>query len=363
MKFENEFITEVCKFINPSSEKLGALMQRSLDYPYILGHLLYNRVGGAAFYTLQKCGLLEKTNREFRNTLRQIFISGYRKSESFCIYLNTLSAMLKNVSFPYAVLKGGYLASQYPKGLRTSNDVDFLVGQTHITDLADLLKANGFQQGELKNDTFVAASRAEILKSRMNRGETIPFVKKIDLPELEYCEIDINFSLDYKAKQNKELVSALLRNAEPRIHTENGTLRTLSNTDFIIHLCVHLFKEATVINWVNMGRDLSLYKFMDLYMLLISETGTDFYRSLLAAIKALNLERECYYALLYTKTLFAIKSIPLKRLLLQIKPENTAYMDEIIDPVNRKTYAYTLNLNDRIFCGARKEFLHEITYA
>ena len=44
-------------------------------------------------------------------------------------------------------------------------------------------------------------------------------------------------------------------------------LYTLSLPDFILHLCAHLYKEATVMAWVEMGRDQSLYKYADLYLL------------------------------------------------------------------------------------------------
>ena len=73
MKNENTFILEACKFLKPDKDKLIELMDHTLDYPYILGQLLYNRMGGVAYYTLKKCELLYKLNREFRNSLKSIY--------------------------------------------------------------------------------------------------------------------------------------------------------------------------------------------------------------------------------------------------------------------------------------------------
>ncbi len=44
MDNENKFILELCKFKYADKDKLTELMKERLDYPYILGHLLYNRV-------------------------------------------------------------------------------------------------------------------------------------------------------------------------------------------------------------------------------------------------------------------------------------------------------------------------------
>jgi hypothetical protein len=35
-------------------------MNESIDYPYVLGHLQFNRVSGAVYYTLNKLNLIGK---------------------------------------------------------------------------------------------------------------------------------------------------------------------------------------------------------------------------------------------------------------------------------------------------------------
>ena len=45
MENEKLYILALCNFIRPDKEKLERLMDGSLDYPYILGQLLYNRAG------------------------------------------------------------------------------------------------------------------------------------------------------------------------------------------------------------------------------------------------------------------------------------------------------------------------------
>ena len=187
----------------------------------------------------------------------------------------------------------------------------------------------------------------------------MPFIKRVKLPQMEHLEIDINFSLDFKARQESEVVSSLLKNTEPLIHTASGNLATLSAVDFLIHLCCHLYKEAAVYAWVEMERDLSLYKFADIYLLLHEWADANLHRDLEYQIRAYGLQKECYYALLRTKELFGVTNGALDALLKAIRPQSTAYLNEILRPDQKKTYRYAEAFTDWIFASGRKERLYE----
>lgn len=356
MKIEQSIVLELCKFTNPNKEKIMEMLKEVSDYPFVLGHLIYNRMGAIAYETIRKCDLVGNVNREFCNSLANIYEMNCERTKSYNKTLEMISEVLEGVDFPYALLKGAYLISVYPLGLRTSNDIDILIEQHNITKVANLLQRNGFIQGNLRNGVFVPATRLEIIKSRMNRGETVPFVKKVDLPKLMYCEIDINFSIDSIAYQKTDIVNTMLHDVKKMILDTSYTLLPL---DFLIHLCVHLFKEATVINWVKMGRDLSLYKFCDIYLLLEKWMDEDFSRNLSNKILDYGLNKECYYALYYTKKLFGIENIILDSLLNEIKPNNVEYLKEVVDIEKGKTYYHEKDIIDWFFCGNRKELLFE----
>lgn len=201
MKRENQLILELCRFLEPDGERLRALLEEPLDGPYVLGQLLYHRVGGVAYHTLVSCGLLDRLHRECRNSLRTVYEAGAQQTASLHHVLADLGEVLEGAPFPYAVLKGAFLARLYPAGLRTSNDIDVLVGGQDISALAERLTAAGYRQGYLRGGMFTPATRTQIVSARMNRGETVPFLKRVDLPGMTYSEIDVNFSLDYKARR------------------------------------------------------------------------------------------------------------------------------------------------------------------
>lgn len=360
-RLEREFILELCKVKTYKKERIISLMQKELDYPYILGHLLFHRVGGVAFYVLKQCDLLAKVNREFRNVLQTIYRDACQKADSYVKSMEDLAEILKEFNSPYAVLKGALLVSIYERGLRTSNDFDILLQAKNITELSNLLKENGFVQGHIRSGEFKAASRSEIIMSRMNRGETVPFIKEINLPSMKYCEIDLNFSLDFQAKQYEAVLSKMLSNTKPNIKLANENLQTLDLADFLIHLCAHLYKEATVINWVKMGRDISLYKYIDIYLFIHMYMDNAYAERLAQRIKAYGLEKECYYAFYYTKELLNVDNMNLDKLLTQIKPTNTVFMKQIIDPANGKIYQFNEEYIPWVFNSNRGGCLYEAT--
>lgn len=60
-------------------------------------------------------------------------------------------------------------------------------------------------------------------------------------------------------------------------------------------------------DWVRMGRDLSLYKFCDIYLFLREMTEEQADR-LAEAAAVCGLEKECAYSFAYTRRLFDIRS-------------------------------------------------------
>ena len=355
MRDEQIFILQVCNFINPDEKKIMQLLSLPLDYPYVLGQLLFNRMGAIAYYTLKNCNVLHKLNREFRNTLKSIYEVGIEKTRSMKKAIKFMSSILSDDKFPYAVLKGSFLVDEYPEGLRTSNDIDFLIEQENISFLSGKLKNEGFIQGNIKNDSFSPSSRKEIIMSRMNRGETVPYIKKINYTKMEFLEIDINFSLDYKATSN-ENIAQLLNNRQ----LMNSGLYTLSLADFIIHLCVHLYKEATTYSWVKMNRDLSIYKFFDIYFLLFMYLNEELCNQLIEKIIEYDLKKECYYSFLYSSQLFELKNYMFENMINAIKPEKMDFLQIIIDPGTNQVLKYDESFIDWLFCSNRKEKLYEV---
>lgn len=259
---EKELFKALCSFETETFDE--ELLEAAS--PTVLGHLFFNRMQAIAYGTLERHGLLGMVNREFRNSLKAAYEQNRKKNDSFFRSVEYLEGVLSGCDRPYAMLKGAFLCKWYPEGYRTSNDIDLLVHPKDITEVGNTLLKGGFLQGNVRSGNFVPASHKEIIESKMTRGETVPYIKEVKFPEMQFLEVGINFSLDYK-QGGTALLEEMMKNTV--IEEKDGfRVRTLRRDDFFIHLCAHLYKEATTLPWVEMRRDMTLYKYCDIYMLL-----------------------------------------------------------------------------------------------
>jgi len=90
MRREDKYILHCCRFLQPDYAALEELHDQNLDYIYILGQLMFNRVGGVGWHTLANAPFLGKLNREFRNPLKAVHEAGVQKGDSFARALDLL---------------------------------------------------------------------------------------------------------------------------------------------------------------------------------------------------------------------------------------------------------------------------------
>ena len=326
--------------------------------PTVLGQLFFNRMQSVAYGTLTKHGLLGKINREFRNSLKGAYEQSIQKNKSFEESVMYLNRILSRWGYNYAMLKGAYLCGCYPQGFRTSNDIDLLVLPEDVTRIGEVLVDAGFQRGSIRNGEFVPATRKEIIESKMMRGEIVPYIKQLRLPGMQFLEVDVNFSLDYKPG-NTQLVNDMLTHATIR---SAGSLRipTLEEDDFFVHLCCHLYKEATTLPWVEMSRDMTLYKYCDIYMLLddIDQAKTE---QLFEKARALQREKICAFAVLQTATLFDFRNTYACVLAERVLETDPDFLHTVVSPQEKKNYIFKeKDVFERFFDDNRKQLLVEV---
>ena len=357
-KKEKELFWELAKFLTADKNKLDTLLPESAT-PAVLGHLFFNRMAATAFDVLRSHGMLGKLNREFRNSLQNAYLQNVARNESFFHCLRLLSSALEEHKTKYAMLKGAMLCGFYPRGYRTSNDIDLLVAPENVSVIGQALSEAGFRQGHIRNGAFTPATRREIIDSKMNRGETIPYILEVDLPFMHYLEVDINFSLDYK-NSNPSIIRQMLQRAIDYRITNDIRIRTLEQTDFFIHLCSHLYKEATTLPWVKMNRDLTLYKFCDIYLELCVFCNTDIDKVFERA-KELDIADICACVILWSEQLIPANNTYSVELSEAQLANNPALPNIVFDPAGKKQYRYTeSDIRKRFFASNRKKLLTEV---
>lgn len=162
----------------------------------------------------------------------------------------------------------------------------------------------------------------------------MPYIKKVDLPFMKLFEVDINFSLDYK-NGNGNTLADMLSNICIK-NEKQLSIPTLDDADFFIHLCAHLYKEATTLPWIEMRRDMALYKYCDIYMLLSEMSDRQLQRVFTKATE-LGMEKICAYAVLETMGLFDIKNAFAHQIADAVLEDDPDFCLKVVSPKDRKT--------------------------
>ncbi len=355
---ERALYKELCSFLTADPDRLSYLIKKAAT-PAVLGKLHYNRMQGVALQTIKRYAPNAPINREFKNSLKLVSKINRMKNDDLYKVLDELRKALDGKEEKYAALKGALLCGMYPEGCRTSNDVDLLVRQKDLTEIGDCLRQCGFRQGKVTENGFVPADRKEIINSRINRGETIPYIKEINGKAETFAEVDLNFSLDYKNGGDKLTDSILNRSYDKKVG--QSIVRTLSNEDFLVHLCCHLYKEAATLPWIGMRRDMTMYKYCDIYFLLhgMDTEGVDAFFS---RSHSLGVDRACAYAVLSADALFInVNRYAVLRARELMKGDDLT-MVRVTAPAEKKEYEYTTSdIAERFFSADRTKLLREVT--
>lgn len=349
-----EVLLELCdKYMDVYKIK-EIIKVQEIDWEKLCGFVIANRMIGISYKNLKKANI--KIPGEIEKALQVLYEINKVKSEKFKNDVLYISKLLNNVSFPYALLKGAFLTtSLYDAGERTSNDIDILVESKNVTEIQNVLLQNGFVQGWYREGEIVKATRQEVLRAKMNYGETVPFIKL----EKEKIEVDLNFSVDYKP--GNEVVAELL-NGVIDVPYNGKQFKCLNTEDFLIHLCCHLYKEATTFDWVRRRLDLLLYKFSDINVFVRKYFDCSFAHHLKNEIYNKEVKKECYYALENTSKIYPnLNEIEgFQNLKEAIRPHDLKFMNQIVFPSEKKLYQYNIEFIDWFFCDNRTKCLEEI---
>lgn len=354
--YEKELFFTLCNFVNRDTDKLNLLLTENASEE-VLGTLFFNRMQGIAYTVIRDSGLLGKVNREFRGSLKNAHEHNIEKNLTYFACIRLLSEILRDQKGKYVMLKGALLCNKYPDGCRTSNDIDLLVCPEFVTDIGNTLINAGFMQGNIRNGEFIPATRKEIIESKITRGETVPYILYVGLPFMDYLEVDINFSLDYK-NSNDNTVNNIISNAT-ETETEDYGVITPNHIDFLIHLCCHLYKEATTIPWVQMKRDMTLYKYVDIHML-ANNMDNNSISNFFNRSKDLNAEEICACVIIWTDGLFGISN---RHLVDEANAtlSNRDILDIVVAPSEHKTFIYKeKDIKARFFEKNRIDLLKEV---
>lgn len=273
------------------------LKQQDMDWASFLGLILYHRVNGVVYRKLRGMNGIPWRIHFY---LRAVYEEMVQRTVLHQQEIRRIDEVLYENGVRYAFMKGAVLnVLYYEKGERISGDSDLMVDVKDLDLCCQLMRDLGYRQGKLEHGVFMPATKKELFFARMNTYEIVPFLKAIDERYLAYHAVDINFRLSND--DGNEAASQMLSDVV-RLEIGGAKIQTLSVERFLIFLCIHHYREATMIYKIANGEDMVLYKYMDIHMF-IRKSPVDWDR-LVSVCAEMNRKKEVYHTLSYTELLY-----------------------------------------------------------
>ncbi|MBC1744143.1 nucleotidyltransferase family protein [Listeria welshimeri] len=242
-----------------------------LNWDYIIAKTVRHRITGYFLKGLKRLELENHLPNEFAKLLMNM--KKYQKMTNNILEgeIVTVNDLLNKNNIRFAFLKGvifNKTINEY--GDRFSNDIDILVPKEELNLLDKILRENGFVQ-TYAEENLVEASREVKLTQLIYYHDTVPYKKYTYKEEQGWkIELDINFQFD---NSDNDVTRIVIENTKEYTKDSNAVIG-LSDEDNLIHLYVHFWREYEGEAWVRNGRNLTLYKLIDIYNMFIYFVGS-----------------------------------------------------------------------------------------
>jgi hypothetical protein len=282
-----------------TKESIGNIIKSSnINWFEILKYSIKNRVIGLVYYNLKEFNLTKNINPQILKLFEFYYIGNKNRNK---VYLEELNKLMKEFNFrkiPCFPLKGAYLLQYFYKdlGSRSINDLDFLVNFYEFDSIDSLMKSYNYIQGDYdsEGDIIKEFCQEKNIAWKLKMHSFPSFTKKCESEFLHSFQIDFSFSLDLN--KDIEPVKEMIEGSKNNIFLENKY--------FFIHLCCHLYKEATGAFWVNSSSDLNLIKFCDIREYIINFMDKQSLKESIIFAQKYNLEKSLFYTLYYLKEIY-----------------------------------------------------------
>lgn len=353
-RIEKDLILEILKYNTNNGKVESIIKNNKINWMEILGFISYHRVSGLFYSKMNKINI--------KLLDYQVFFSTYMtnqaqkiRNEQQLIEIKKISKELISNNINHIFLKGTILSQTlFKPGERASNDIDILINKSSITYVTKILKKLGYVQGnyDYKKDIIIEYTRDKIKQNLFIRGETCPFIKKIDNVAAKTIDVDLNFSLDWTPDYNQDVILNIL-NEKEKIITNDIQIFSASIYDNIIELCIHLYKDMALIDIIKKRKVFDLYKLIDIYYFINFHFNKIDFKVLELKIKKINAENHVYFALKYICAIFNDFSHDSVINLINNLEEcitDKEILNIIFDQYNTKRRLYSkLDLKERIF--------------
>jgi hypothetical protein len=306
------------------------ILSDRVDWRDILYQGITHRTLNLMYYHLKNLGLTDKIEKEVLKVMENESKVYALRNRTFYAAIKDMFDRLNDNNIRVAIIKGNFLSSKvYPSiETRTFSDVDFLLDIRDGQKIVKVLEDLGYIQGGYNYQTaeIIPYNRKQKLHHQMTTHELAPCFKKTDNPFVPMILVDLNYSILWKGNCPCEIDTAELLERAYQVDIDGAKIYVLGHEDFLVQLACHLYKEAALMNWIEVLADLKLYKFADI-VLYIEKFSQDIkWDKLVSFCERTGCSKIVYYPFHYVNLMYG-EIIP-QAVMDALEPENKDYLDE-----------------------------------
>lgn len=289
---EQQLTLLLSRLVMSESEKLqiATLAIPSVNWFAVLEFGIRHKVVGLMYRNLKQLQATAPISYPVLRAMSFYYLGTRERNDAYLAELETVGAHLRHQGIPAIPVKGSRLIPELyqDRGLRTVNDLDFLIRATDIRGVEEAMRSLGYVQGSYDPGTRTAHPMPREKKiAWQKKMHNLPvFVKAHDSPYVECLEVDFSFSLDLS--RNTVPVEAMIGRAQAT---------QMADPDFFVHLCCHLYREASSAVWIYLGGDMSLIKFCDVREFIRARMTAEKLDEAILFAREHGLEKAVYYTI------------------------------------------------------------------
>lgn len=281
--------------------ELKNVLENNLNWERIILLASKNKVLYLIYENITSLGLKRYLPKQYHNLMDDsCYCNNIRNTEK----LNELAMIIEEMNaanIDILPVKGGYLIDNVYKSrsARVTNDMDALIKKKDIKVIDNIMRNLGYVNGYVDNDKKELKSFSQTKKVlyKTKMYNLLPYVKFGNM--IPNCNLifDFSFALDFSL--NVLPVEEMINNSK----LVNNKKQLLPE-HFFVHMCCHHYREASNIEWIKIGKDLTLMKFCDVRSFILQEMNESSLKNALEFAVKYDLTKAVYFTIYFLKEIY-----------------------------------------------------------
>lgn len=282
-------------------DRVKQILEKKIDWFLVMKYGYKNKVIYLIYSNLKQLNLETSVPKCIRILLEDSGYCNVIRNTRKLTELNEIRLALQSENIDFLPVKGGYMIDNVYNNrfARVTNDMDALILKKDIKKIDLFLKDKGYVVGEWDadiNDVIPPTAEKRILyKTKMYN--LLPYVKKGDGLRSGQIVFDMSHALDFTL--DTAPVEEMIRES-----IECNGVKELRPEHFFVHMCCHHYREASHIEWIRIGKDLTIMKFCDVRTFVKKKMDADTLEKAVTFAKKYKLEKAVYFTLYFLDILY-----------------------------------------------------------